>query len=81
MAVACRVIRRMCPRPVQRQRNPGQRLPRPVGNPPIALSEDRLKTLFPRTLDSVILAENLLVGIIETRIEMVIKTKIKKEKK
>ena len=81
MAVACRVIRRRCPRPVRRQRNPGQRLLRPVGNPPVALDEDRLKTLFPRTLDSATLAENLLVGIIETRIEMMIKRKIKKEKK
>ena len=80
MAVACRVIRRRCPRPVRRRRNPGQRLQRPVGNPPVALDEVRLKTLFPRTLDSVTLAENLLVGIIEVRIEMVIKKRIKEKK-
>ena len=39
-----------------------------------------MKIHFPRTLDSVILAKSL-VGIIETRIEMVNKKKIKKERK
>ena len=77
MAVACRVIRRRCPRPVRRRRNPGQRLQRPVGNPPVALDEVRLKTFFPRILDSVILAKSL-VGTIEKRIERMIKSKIKK---
>ena len=80
VAVACRVIRRGCPRPVRRRRNHRQPSRHLLGNPPVALSQDKLKTLFPRILDSVILAENLLVGTIEARIEMVIKMKIKEKK-
>ena len=52
---------------------------RMLGNPPVALSEDRLKILFPRIPDSVILAVNLRVGTIEVRIKLVIKKMIKEK--